>query len=580
MIKIIPILIIASAVLTSCGGGKQQTQASSTIAKGPVNYGGVFRVNEVEDFRSLFPLNVTGAPGFRVASQIYEGLINFNQKDLTIQPALAESWEINDSATSFTFHIRKGVKFHDDPCFPEGKGREVTAHDFKYAFTNICSLSAENQMFVLLDNRVVGAAEYFESTVNETPLAEGVTGIKVIDDYTLQIDLENPFPGFLKILCHNGCWVYPQEAYDKYGIEMRIKCVGTGAFTMKKVKEGEAVILQKNINYWKYDEHGNQLPYLDAIKISFLKEKKSELLEFRKGNLDMVFKLPLEMIDDVLGELDEAKRGGNSPFQMQVSPAFSVQFYGFQHQSELFSNKDLRLAFNHAIDREALVKYTLQGDGTTANYGIVPPGFKGYDYAGIRGHKFDPKKAKDLLAKAGYPKGKGFPELTLQINSGGSINEQVAEAIQSMIKEHLNIALKLEILPFAQHLENVEAGKALFYRTAWIADYPDPENFLSLLYGKHVPDNINEKSSYLNSMRYKSAEFDALLDKARTTIDEKERFELYKQADQVALDDAALLPIYYDEYTRLLQMNVKNFPQNAMEYRDFTAVYFEKEAAN
>lgn len=576
MKRFIPFLIIIAGLLTACGGGKNNNNTTSIQAKGPVNYGGVFRVNEVEDFRNLFPLNVTEVSSFRITAQIYEGLVKFDQKDLTVKAGLAESWEVNEDATSFTFHIRKGVKFHDDPCFADGKGREVTAHDFKYVLTNLCTVSPENQMFWLFENRVIGANEYYQSTVDGKPLAEGVTGIKVIDDYTLQIDLGLSFAGFIKILGHNGCWVYPKEAYEKYGSEMRVKCVGTGPFIVKNVKEGEAVILQRNREYWRFDDHGNQLPYLDAIKVSFLKEKKSELLEFRKGNLDMVFRLPLEMIDDVLGELEEAKRGGNTPFQMQVTPAFAVQYYGFQHKSELFGNKDVRLAFNYAIDRKALVNYTLQGEGSVAEYGIVPPGFKGYEYDKLTGYNFDPEKAKEYLAKAGYPGGKGFPELTLQLNSGGSLNVQLAEAVQSMLMENLNIKLKMEVMPFAQHLENLETGKSLFWRTAWVADYPDPENFLNLLYGKLVPEDLNEKS-YVNSVRFQNEEFDALFEKARMTVDEKERYKLYLQADQIAIDEGAIMPIYYDEFTRLLQMNVKNFYPNAMEYRDFSEVYFEKE---
>jgi oligopeptide transport system substrate-binding protein len=573
MKRILGFIIIASLV-SSCGGGGEKKERVNEVAKGPVQYGNVFRVNEVEDFRNLFPLNVTEVSSFRITAQIYEGLVKFSQKDLTVQPSLAEKWEVNEDATEFTFYIRKGVKFQNDPCFPDGVGREVTAHDFKYIFTNLCTADPENQMFWLFENRVVGANAYYKSTLEKNPLKEGVTGVEVIDDYKLKIKLEFSFAGFIKIVGHNGCWLYPREAYETYGKDMRVKCVGTGPFIVKNVKEGEVVILEKNTNYWRYDDYGNKLPYLDAVKVTFLKEKKSELLEFRKGNLDMVFRLPLEMIDDVTGELDDAKKGGNTPFQMQVTPALAIQYYGFQHQSQLFSNKDLRLAFNYAVDRKSLVNYTLQGDGSPAEYGIVPPGFKNYEYDSLVGIQFDPEKAKQHLAKAGYPNGKGFPEIALQLNSGGSINVQLAEAVQSMLSEHLNIKIKMEVLPFAQHLDNLETGKAIFWRTAWVADYPDPENFLNLLYGKLVPAEMSEKS-YINSGRYINKEFDEMFEKALVTIDETERYRLYRMADQIGIDDAAILPLYYDEFTRLLQMNVKNFPGNAMEYRDLSEVYIK-----
>jgi peptide/nickel transport system substrate-binding protein len=161
------------------------------------------------------------------------------------------------------------------------------------------------------------------------------------------------------------------------------------------------------------------------------------------------------------------------------------------------------------------------------------------------------------------------------LNSGGQRNTQVAEVIQKMLNENLNINIKLNVMPFAQHLENYETGKANFWRTGWSADYPDPETFLNLLYGPHVPANLSDKS-YINSVRYQSASFDSIFQMALREVDQKKRFELYRQADQIALDDAAIMPIYYEEYTRLLQLNVRNFDQNAMEYRDLSKVYFDQ----
>jgi oligopeptide transport system substrate-binding protein len=572
MKKIIYSLLV-TAVLASCGGGGN-TPGGTRKAKGGVYYGGVFRMNEVEDFRNLYPLNITETVSHRIANQVYEGLVKLSQADLSIIPCLAEKWERNADATQWTFHIRKGVKFHDDPCFSDGSGREVTANDFKYSFEMLCTSSPENQQFGnTFKDRVAGADEYYQSTVDKKPLAGGVSGVKVIDDYTIQITLLNSFAGFLNILSTPGCWVFPKEAVEKYGVDMRAKCVGTGPFQVKSIKEGDAVILERNPNYWNVDEFGNQLPYLDAVKYSFIKEKKSELLDFKRGNLDMVFRLPIEMIPDILGELDHAKEG-NASFEMQVVPAMNTFYYGFQHQSDIFSKKEVRLAFNYAIDREKIVNYTLQGEGVPGIYGIVPPAFTGYDSKALKGYVFDADKARKYLAQGGYPDGKGFPKLTLQINSGGGDrNIQTAEVIQKMLKENLNIDVEINVMPFAEHLESLETGKALFWRTAWIADYPDPETFLTLLYSKHIPAKLTDKS-YLNSVRYKSAKFDSLFVAALREIDDKKRMDLYRQADQVAIDDGAIMPIFYDEDYRLIQINVKNFPANAMEYRDMTRVYF------
>jgi len=576
MKKLIYLLFAVTVVLSSCGDGKKGDTKATKIAKGDVKYGGVFKANEIEDFKSFYPLNVTMSLEQRIANQAYQGLVKLDQEDLSIIPSLAEKWEVNEDATVFTFHLRKGVKFHDNACFEGGKGRELKASDFKYCFDKICESSPNNQMYWVFKDRVVGANEYYESVVNKSPLAGGVEGVKVIDDYTIQINLNYSFAGFLNIISHNACWVYPKEAFDMYGAEMRINIVGTGPFRFKKIKESETVILEANPDYYEIDEFGNQLPYLDGLKYSFNKEKKAELLEFKKGNLETVFRLPLEMIDDVVGELEDAKKGGNRPYVMQVVPALSIFYLGFQHQLPPFDNIHVRKAFNYAVDKETIVTYTLQGEGRAAMNGFVPP-FKGYDYENVKGYEYSPELAKEQLAKAGFPNGKGFPEITLQINpGGGDRNVQIAEVVQKMLGENLGISIKIEQMQFAQHLENLETGKALFWRSGWTADYPDPENFLNILYGGNAPSDFSTKS-YINPMRYKSAKYDSLLNVALREVDKAKRYELFRQADQTQIDDAATLPICYDENTRLIQVYVKNFPSNSMEYRDMTRVYFDKE---
>ncbi len=467
-------------LLFSCGNDKRNPLDKLEPVDGGVFYGGTFRYNEVEYFRSLYPHSINEAIGLRIGNQVYEGLTRLSQRDLSVKPCLAQEWTIDSTFTVYTFKIRKGVYFHNDKCFKDGKGRQLTAHDFKYCFDQLCSANSNNKGFYLFEDKVVGATKYYNASLTGEALPNGVEGIQVIDDYTLEIRLEHPFPAFPAQLSMQFTWVFPQEAVKAYGNDMRTLAIGTGPFKLKELREDEAVVMMRNENYWDKDQYGNQLPYLSAIKVSFFKEQKTELLEFKKGNLDMVYRIPLEMYDEIITKEGELAPSYND-YQLQTTPSLNMQYYGFMNQKEPFNNVKVRQAFNYAIDKQKIVNYTLKGMGIAALYGTVPPALVGYNAKSIKGYSYDPDKAKQLLAEAGYPNGENFPEINLQINSGGGRNMQVAEAIQRMLEETLNINVSLSVLPFPQHLENIDKGKALFWRSGWVADYPDPEAFFVLI---------------------------------------------------------------------------------------------------
>jgi len=542
-------------------------------AKGGKYYGGTLRYNEEEFLKSLYPLNVTEVTGHRVAEQIYEGLVSFDQKTLAIVPSLAKSWEVDPSGTLYTFHLRNGIRFHDDPCFPDGKGRYFTARDVKYCFDRLCYYNpSDNQGFWIFKDVVKGANEYHAATEKGEIPANGVEGVKVLNDSTITVELYEPFSVFLSRLGLIFAKIYPKEAVDMYGGELRIRSVGTGPYKMKIMRENEIVFLTRNENYWQYDEFGNQLPYIDHVKITFVKEKRAELLSFKKGEIDFIYRFPLDMVDEILlpdGQLKPEYR----QYQLQSEPSMSLQYYGFLHTNPIFKDKRIRQAFCYAIDREKLCTYTLRNAGFPAIYGMVPPGTGTYDPSVIKGYTFQPEKAKALMAEAGYPNGKGFPKITLQLNSGGGRNSQVAEAIQKMLGEVLGVKVELLTVPWAQHSEAVESAKTNFWRMGWIADYPEAENFLNLFLSKYVPADINTKT-YINSYRYVNKEFDRNLEAALRSIDEKTRNEYYAKADQIVTDDAAVLPLFYDKDYRLLQANLQDFYQNAMEYRNYAVIYF------
>jgi len=558
--------------MAACGNISDVAQ-NLREAEGGRYYGGTMRYNEEEYFKSLYPLNVTEVTGHRIAEQIYEGLVEFNQETLQIEPALAKSWEIDESGTAYTFHLRTDAFFHDDPCFPDGKGRRFTAADVKYCFDRLCFYNpADNQGFWIFKDVVKGSNEYQEATKNKLLPEAGVEGVIILNDSTIRIELYEPYSVFLSRLGLIFGKIYPREAVETYGGDMRTHSVGTGPFMPKIMKDNEVFFMTRNPNYWRKDEFGNQLPYLDHIKVTFVKEKRAELLSFRKGEIDFVYRLPLDMVDEILLPGDKL-RPEYEGFVLQHEASMSLQYYGFLHTHPIFGDKRVRQAFCYAVDRERLCTYTLRGAGFPAKYGMVPPGTGTYDPKAVNGYTFNPEKARSLLAEAGYPGGQGFPKITLQLNSGGGRNSQVAEAIQKMLTETLNISIDILAVPWPQHTEAVEAAKATFWRLGWIADYPDAENFLNLFHSKHVPDDIGVKT-YINSYRYKNKAFDKNLDAAmRSTVD-AERNAFYAAADQIAIDDAVVMPLFYDKDYRLLQPSIRNFHQNAMEYRSFAEVYF------
>ncbi|MGL5892226.1 MAG: ABC transporter substrate-binding protein [Bacteroidia bacterium] len=570
---LLPAIITAGVWLSAAACGGDENTADTTLkAKGDVEYGGIFRMNELEDFRSLYPIELTEVSGYRIASQIYEGLVKYNQKDLSVMPGIARSWDQLDSSTRFVFHLRNDVYFHNDACFaPDGKGRKVVAADIKYCFDQLCITSPRNKQFQnTFKDRVAGANDCYDKKSNS------VSGVTVVNDSTIEVKLLHPIPGFLNIIASAGCWIYPKEAIAKYGEDINDHNVGTGPFMQKVIKKSETVVLDRNPNYWMVDEWGNKLPYLDQLQFKFIKDKRAEILAFNTHDLDMIYRLPVEMSKEIMGELEEAKKRPNG-FVLQSSPSLSITYYGFLCTQPPFDNTKVRQAFCYAIDRAQIADKILQGDAMAASYGIVPPCMNGYDSKSVTGFTFDAEKARKLMAEAGYPGGKGFPEITLQINSGGGDrNILTAEYVGSQLREVLNINVRIETVPFGQNLEAIESGKVQFWRIAWYADYPDPETFLTTLYGSHVPADAGEKSP-LNTSRYISPRFDSLYSAAVNEANPAKRAQLFVMADQQAMNDAAIMPIYYEQNDRLVNKNVRGFDINQMELRDFTRVWFYKE---
>lgn len=529
-------------------------------------YGGVFNANETEQIRSLFPLSLTQAAAHRIGAQIFEGLVRFDQSDLSVRPALAESWEVDATGTVYTFKLRQGVRFHDNACFPDGKGRTVTGEDVLRCFTALCSYSGSNQMDWLLLDRVLGANSHYTATMQGRP-SEGVKGFELLDENTFRITLDSAWPAFLQLLAHQGCWIYPQELVEHYGAKARWEPVGTGPFRKVEFRVGEVMVLERNQHYWDSDTLGNALPFLDAVRYTFVPDKDRELDEFELGHLSLVYELPVGRTS-VLETYEEGR------FQVQSIPGLTVQFYGFNRSLPPFDNVLVRRAFSMAIDRQFLVDSVLNGLAVPASRGVVAPGFADYPYDSVPDLVYDPQAARSLLADAGYPGGAGLPTVFLQVNNTGFGYVRVAGEVQGMLERNIGARVVSTVLPSDQHFGRVERGEASFWREGWVVDHPDPENFLALFYGRNAPAT-NADPAYLNSTRYKDSRFDSLYASALQTSDQVTRMEFMALAERRLMEDAVVVPLYHERSVRLLQPWVRDLPINGMEYRDLRAVWFD-----
>jgi oligopeptide transport system substrate-binding protein len=569
-------LFIASAFFIS-GCGKKSGDTTLVELKGGIKGGGTMTTNETENIRSLDPTGINDVVSHHVAHQLYDLLVDLDS-NMNLKPQLASRWEISEDGLTYTFHLRKGVFFHDNACFPGGKGREFTAQDVKYSFDRIQDPRTGSLGFDYYKNYVEGAAEFTDEVTksiaeSREPMIKDVKGYIVKDDSTFIVKLKKPFGPFIYYMCLGFSYIIPKEAVDKYGKDFFQNPVGTGPFIFENWTPDLEINMKKNPNYWEKDEFGNSIPYLDKVKFRFIKDLSQQLLEFKNGNIDDCYRIPTELTQSVMNE-DGTLTPEYSKFVLQRKNAYAIQYYGFLTSGKVFNNPKVRQAFNYAIDRDRIIKYVLKGVGVSATHGIVPPSMPGYDINNIKGYSYDFEKAKQLLSEAGYPDGKGFPEVTLNINEGGGRNTQIMEALQDMIKK-LGVPIKVQTLQFAQHLDNIDAGRSDFYRLGWVADYPDPENFLNLFYGKNIPQNPADKSP-INSFRWKNATYDELFEKALKISDRTERYKIYQQAEQIAVGEAPMLFIFYDVDLRLVQSYIRGYALDPMHRVNMRYTWLDK----
>ncbi|MCX7829078.1 MAG: ABC transporter substrate-binding protein [Thermanaerothrix sp.] len=506
-------------------------------AEKPV-YGGTLVYRESADPPKIDPAFATDTTSDRALNLIFETLVVNDPDGKKILPGLAESWSINKDATVFTFKLRKGVKFHK---VSEGKptlnkGREVKAEDVKYSFERLVRLKSPRAYFV---EQIKGYKAFSEGKAKEWE------GIKVIDPYTVQFTLDYPFAPFLSVLAYSAFSVVPKEDAEKWGKDFNFHPVGTGPFVLKEWKHDQNFVVERNKDYWGKDAQGNRLPYLDRIEFRVVPDDSVAWLEFQKGNIDILPDVPDEYYKECL-----AKYAPKKLFQQR--PWVGTYYIGMNMSKPPFKdNQKLRQALNYAIDRDAINKLVINGR-YLVNKGVLPPGMPGYN-PNLKGYKYDPAKAKKLLAEAGYPNGL---EVELQFNNNQR-HKSVCEAVQAQLSQ-IGVNVKLKELDWGVHLDTCDRGETQMFRMGWVVDYMDPDNFLFV--NLHS-SNFGSKGNYAF---YKNPKVDKLLEEARSNPNWDQRMKLYRQAEQMIVDDAPWIFLFAYTTSLVHQDDVKNVKLPAM----------------
>ncbi len=562
-------VLISMLAVGLIGCSDDSVNVEDLKAIGGAKYGGTFRFMSSEKIEALIPLQATTLYTQRITSQIFDPILRLDASGSKVIPSVAESFSVSADGKSYTLNIRKGIHFHPDECL-DGEGRELTAEDVKFTLDMSCSGLKMNEISFMLNDRVVGASEFNKATKTAFKTG-GVSGIKVLDKYKLQINLVEAFAGFDKLLTYSGFGVFPKEAYDFYKEELKNHPVGTGPFMLEAFSD-KGLKLKRNPNYWAKDQFGNQLPFLAAIELSYTKNKRSELIAFRERKIDLVLEIPTEEVDNILGSLQEAQEGKTVKHKVDSKQSFSVTFLGMSQRNPVFKDVRVRKAINHAIDRVSLVNRTLQGEGYPVLNGFIP-NTEFFPANRVKGPDFNLNKANALLAQAGYPNGNGFPAMTIYVSGNkDAANHLLAKGIAKQLKENLGLSISVELLDFEKRNQYVKSGKASLWVSGWIADYPDGESFLSIFYGKYA----NLDSEFMNPFKYRNSRFDELYVRLNKEQDPKKRTDIMVECDQLIVDDAVVVPLTNDDFITMINSRVRNFKTNSLENLDFSNIFIKE----
>ncbi len=527
----IPITIaVVACLLATCGGGflflwyqgegteflerlapssRSQRSIRPTVeARPPVRLGATLNLPGGEP-PTLDPALTQDATSATYIVEIFSGLVTLNQ-DLEVAPDIADSWELSDDGTTYTFHLRDDAKFHDD--------KPVTAQDFKYSIERACEPATGSVVADTYLGDIVGAQARLRGQADE------VSGVAVVDDHTLEITIDSPKAYFLSKLTYPTAFVVDQENVEGPVQPWTDKPNGTGPFRLAEYELGLKIVLERNEAYY-----GAPKPALE--RVNFVLAGGSAMTMYETGELDAV---PVGLAD-IERVLDPS-----NPLNQELSvtlPMLSIFYIGFNVEKPPFDDQKVRQAFNYAIDKDKYVEVVWKKMQLEAE-GILPPGMPGYN-ENLQGYPYDPEKARQLIAESKYGDASNLPEITLNVSGGGGAAARQVSAIVEMYKQNLGVDIAIQQTEWATYLWDLRAHRyQMFGLTAgWIADYPDPQDFLDILF---------HSESRNNDTVYSNPEVDRLLEAARGEQDFEKRVELYQQAEEMILEDAPIVPLTHD----------------------------------
>ena len=554
---IVPLLLVMAAfALAACGGSDPEptpqpepTQASAVAASQPTSEpalaqpattpaaqsetqaadegatGGVFR-RQWADPPTLDPHLTTDTTSSFVVVELYSGLVTLNT-DLELVPDIAERWEISDDGLQYTFYIRENARFHD--------GKAVTAQDFKWSIERAAAPETASPVAETYLNDIVGALDYIKGEASE------ISGIRVVDDRTLSITIDAPKAYFLAKLTYPTAFVVDRENVESGGRTWTDEPNGTGPFKLKEYKIGERIVLERNEHFYR------EPAKIDSILLNLAGGQSMAMYENDEIDITGVSLFDLERVLDPEEPLNNEL--------IIAPPDFSISYIGFNTSMEPFDDPKFRQALNHAVDKELIAADVLSNLVEPA-FGILPPGFPGYnpDLVGLR---HDKELAQQLLSESRYADSETRPRIVITVpGTGGTIGLDL-EVVIEMWRQVLGVEVEIQQVEWATYLQDLNDAKFQAYAgLGWQADYPDPQDFLDILF---------HTESKLNHGAYSNAEVDAILERARTLQDPIERVREYQVAEELIVNDGAWVPLWFTgERHVLLKPYVENYQVTPM----------------